>query len=140
MATYATVEDVANSYDGTIPADKLDWVGYRLNSAEVIVANKLGDIAAWIEAGKATADEIRLVLVSMVIRLLNNPKGIRTQSAGPFSYTLDRDNSSGKLFLSGEDRRLLGLSGAATVRVQDDALPYVVMKRGYEYPRDVQRP
>lgn len=129
MATYATVDDLRASYfEGDIP-DSLDAkLTVKLDEAEEIVRSLVpgGDLAAWITAGRTNAARVRMVLCNMVLRVLRNPTGVSTQSAGPFSMTLDRTVASGSLWLTREDRRLLGLAGAAqSVEMVDDALPYL---------------
>lgn len=120
MATYATVDDVAAEYDGTIADDQWDYVDRKLTSAELVVDAVAGDIGGRITAGKTTAARVRLVLATMVIRVLRNAGGVRTETVGPFSVTVDQQVSSGRLYVSREDRRLLGLRSAATTMALDD--------------------
>jgi len=66
------------------------------------------------------------VLCNMVLRIVRNPTGASTQTAGPFSQTLDRQVAAGRLLLTRDDRLLLGLAaGATSVEMSDDALPYL---------------
>lgn len=124
MSLFATPDDVAARYDGEIPDGQLAYIDQRLSDAELVVTATGGDITSRIIAGKTTAAAVRLVLCNMVIRILRNADGVRTQTVGPFSYTLDMQVASGRLFVSREDRRLLGLRpGASTVTLTDDALP-----------------
>ncbi|MGH3881953.1 MAG: fibronectin type III domain-containing protein [Gammaproteobacteria bacterium] len=127
MGGYATVGDVDAEYDGDIPVEQVGYVAQKLASAEVVLGAVAGDITARITAGKTTPDAVRLVLCNMVLRVLRNADGIRTQTAGPFSYTLDQQVASGRLYVSREDRRLMGMRpGASTVTLDDRALPHVV--------------
>jgi hypothetical protein len=135
VAVYATVEDVELEYDGTIPPSQIDWVDNKLTSAEVILLNTVRDLPARIDAGTVTIDAVRIVLCNMVIRLLNNPKGIRTQSAGPFSYTLGREVSVGHLYMTNSDKRLLGLPRAQSIALNDAGIPFVI-RRWHDYMRD----
>jgi Phage protein Gp19/Gp15/Gp42 len=127
VAVYATVDDLRDSYfEGDIAASLDEKLTVKLDEAEEIVSSYLpnGDIPAWIAAGNTNAKRVRMVLCSMVLRVLRNPTGANTQSAGPFSMTLDKAVASGKLWLTRDDRRLLGLRrGAQSVEIVDDALP-----------------
>lgn len=135
MAVYATVADVQAAYDGQVPGDQIGWVQNRLDHAERLVAMEAGDLAARITNGLTTADAIRAVLVEMVVRVLRNPQGYREEVAGPFSYRLDAALATGQLYLSREDRRLLGLRrGALTVALDDPALPWVHYSGGRTTP------
>lgn len=131
MTGYATPDDVINEYEGTIPSDRVDYVAQKLQSATTVLLARVksggyASIAALITAGRTDADSVRLVLCNMVCRILRNPQGFRTQTAGPFSTTVDAQVSSGRVFVSREDLRLLGLrAGAGNVTVDDPALPYV---------------
>jgi sulfur transfer complex TusBCD TusB component (DsrH family) len=132
VAFFATVDDVVARYDGEIPMDKLAYVDQQLSDAEVEVTAIAGDLMARIVAGKTTAAGIKVVLCRMVIRLLRNSDGVATQSVGPFSYTLDKQVASGRLFVSPADRRLLGLrGGSSSVALSDGALEHVA---AHPYP------
>ena len=124
MATYATVDDLRDRFEGDIPDSLEEKLTVRIEDAELIVARPMrGDIAAWIAAGKTTAAEVKMVLCNMVLRVLRNPTGTTTQSAGPFTATLDKAVASGKLFLTRDDRKALGLRrGRVSVEMEDDAL------------------
>jgi hypothetical protein len=126
VATYATVDDVVAEYDGTIGDDQIDYIDRKLTSAELMVQAVAGNIGARIGSGRTSFEAVKLVVVNMVIRLLRNPSGLRTQTVGPFSYSLDPQAASARLFVSREDRRLLGLSsgaaGSMSLSDGDDAL------------------
>lgn len=123
---YASVDDLRASYfEGEIPESLDPKLEVKLDEAERMVARYVPgkDIAAHIAAGRATAGDIKQVLCNMVLRIVRNPAGASTQSAGPFSMTLDRQVAAGRLLLTRDDRRLLGLqTGAMSVEMTDDAL------------------
>jgi hypothetical protein len=137
VATYATVDDVRDEYEGTIPVERNDYVEQKLVAAERILSapHNAGDLAELIASGQATAEDVRFVLCNMVLRLIRNPTGIRTQSAGPYSVTLDRQHAHAGLIVTKEDKKLLGLStGAMTLHLVDDTLSRVVRKPRYDFP------
>lgn len=127
MSIYATVDDLRNSFEGDIAPEQEPKLQHKLDEAEEIVASVVrgGDIAAHIASGRTNANRVRIVLCNMVLRWLRNPSGSQTQTAGPFSQTLDKTVAAGKLFLTRDDRRLLGLRrGPVSVELVDDALLY----------------
>ncbi len=130
VATYATVDDVVAEYDGTIADDQIEYVERKLTSAELVVKAVAGDIGARIGAGQTSFEAVKLVLCNMVIRLLRNPEGVRTQTVGPFSVSLDQSSSSAQLVITREDRQLLGLKARArgTVTLDDPALSHVLVR------------
>ena len=138
MATYATVDDVVAEYDGTIADDQIEYVERKLTSAELVVRSVAGDIGARIGSGQTTFDAVKLVLCNMVIRLLRNPEGVRTQTVGPFSVSVDPSVSSSQLLITREDRQLLGLRARArgTVTLDDPALCHVLRRPPLHRDRD----
>lgn len=129
MATFATVDDLRDSYfEGDIPEALDPKLEVKLDEAERMVARWVPgkDIAIYIASGRATAGDVKQVLCNMVLRIVRNPGGASAQSAGPFSMTLDRQVAAGRLLLTRDDRRLLGLqTGATSVEMADDALPHL---------------
>lgn len=130
MATYATVDDVVAEYDGTITDDQIEYIERKLTSAELVVKAVAGDIGARIGSGATSFEAVKLVLCNMVIRLLRNPEGVRTQTVGPFSVSLDQASSSAQLVITREDRQLLGLKARSrgTVTLDDPALQHVLVR------------
>lgn len=131
MPVWASVEDVRARFETDLPPAVEQRVRVRLEDAEAILTQQAGDLAARVEAGKTTPELVRIVLCDMVLRLLRNPAGARSQTAGPFAITLDQAVSSGKLVVTREDRRRLGLRGrATTLPVRDDALHHLPQRPG----------
>lgn len=130
MATYATIDDVVAEYDGTIGDDQIEYIERKLTSAELVVKAVAGDIGARIGSGATSFEAVKLVLCNMVIRVLRNPEGVRTQTVGPFSVSLDQAGSSAQLVITREDRQLLGMRARArgTVTLDDPALPWVLRR------------
>lgn len=130
MSTYAQLQDVETAWGQPIPPDaasQLLYVQGLLDEAETELEldPRIGSVAARLTAGVTTTERVRSAVVNMVLRVLRNPNGFRQQSAGPFSYTVDRSVASGKLTVTNRERRLLGaLTGAGSVSLSagDDAL------------------
>ena len=136
-SVYATVDDVVAEYDGTIADDQIDYIDRKLTSAELVVRSVAGSIESRIGSGQTSFEAVKLVLCNMVIRLLRNPEGVRTQTVGPFSVSLDQSSSSAQLVITKEDRQLLGLRARArgTITLDDPALCHV-LRHPPLWPRD----
>ena len=138
MATYATVDDLRNSYfEGDLAEALTPKLEVKLDEAEEILRSYVpgGDLAAWVTAGYTNPARLRMVLCNMVLRVVRNPTGATTQAAGPFSMSLDKAVASGHLWLTSKDRRLLGLlRGAGSVEMVDDALPLLARSPHRAFP------
>lgn len=125
MAPWATAFDVQARYEQDIPDNLANRIGTKLDDAQTIIESKLGDIQAAIDAERTSAKNVKLVLCDMVIRWLRNPSAMASEGVGPFSYRRDTSIRSGKLYLTPEDRQLLGLQrSATTLPMADDALEH----------------
>ena len=134
MAVYATVADLQDRYEGTIPEDAHTRLEVKLVEAENLIVKLLGGpaaLAARLARGAVTVDDLRTVECDMVLRLHRNPSGVTNQGAGPFTTGFNPTVASGNLWLTRENRALLGLrrSGAQSAEVVDDALRFPVKRR-----------
>lgn len=131
MPTWATAFDVQARYEDDIPENLASRVGTKLEDAVTIIENRLGDIQAAITAERTSAKNVKLVLCDMVIRWLRNPGAMASETVGPFAYRRDSSIRSGKLYLTADDRKLLGLQpGAVTIPLADDALRHPTRRPG----------
>lgn len=132
MATYAQLEDLLSRYEQPIPESSSAVVETRLDEAERLIRATMRaaglDLEEMITAGRTTADDVTDVICGMVARMLRNPTGAVSQSAGPFSMSVDPVAASGKLWLSREDKLKLGIRrrGGVSVELVDDALPCIL--------------
>lgn len=125
MQVYATVEDIAQRWGHDIPEERRAYVQSQIDAAHVRIRAKL-PIDGRVTRGEVSPETVRVVIEDMVLRVLRNPSGARTQQAGEFSITLDRSLSSGALTLTEEELELLGEGdGAYSVGVRDETLPQV---------------
>lgn len=126
MGNYAELRDVEDEWDQPIPQSMGAHVDLQIDKAEALLLAEVPDLAARIANDRlpnVTTATVKGVVVGMVVRKLLNPKGQRSGTRGPFSFTLDSTVAAGRLFLSREDRKILGLRrGARSIPMGDDTL------------------
>lgn len=62
--------------------------------------------------GYVDINEVRAVLAEMVIRRLRNPDALRTWNDDTYGQTVDSELSSGKIYVTDEERDQFALPGA----------------------------
>jgi hypothetical protein len=104
-----TADDVISRWVGSNPPD-LVAVGAFIEDASTLVRFEFPDIEARIDAdlddGGVPSEQVRLVIVRVVLRALRNPDNVRSRSDGPFSTTYAGDNP-GDLWLTDDERAML---------------------------------
>jgi len=76
------------------------------------------------------------VLCAMVLRVLNNPDGKLSEAVDDYQYRLDASVSTGALYLSGDERDLLGLGDGTSdnaFTIRQVAVPYRAMPVQWEF-------
>ena len=110
MGTYATVDSLrAAAFGIDIPAgEAADTAVARLiEKAEARILAQVPSIPGRVEAGTLAADLVGGVVEDMVLRVVSNPRGIRTVSIDDYQETVDKALSSGALYLTPEEVALL---------------------------------
>lgn len=127
MAIYANVVDVELRWNQAVPDASVEHVQTLLDDAEVLVLDLVPDLAARITSGRLTSGLVKYVVTAMVLRVLFNPKGLSSESAGDYSYQTNGTTGDRRMFIAADERRLLlGSRGrASTVALNDGALEYV---------------
>lgn len=64
---------------------------------------KVPTLVAQIEAGKIDIVLVKQAVVSAVSRVLNNPKGVRSAGVDDGQFTIDVEQSSGRLYIHEDD-------------------------------------
>lgn len=107
MGTWATVEDVEARWVRT-DENKVGTPTIQawIDDAEQVVSHEFPDIADRIDAGDLPVERVRMVVCSMVLRVLRNPQNHRSLSTGPFSVTFAGD-SPGGVWMTDEERAML---------------------------------
>lgn len=115
-----TAEDIRGAaYGIDIPAG----VGVDLQldrlvaKAEVRLAGLIPTLAARYAAGTIEADLVRGIVEDMVIRVVSNPKALRSIGLDDFNATIDSAVSSGRLYVTADEVALLSPRRPAGGRV-----------------------
>lgn len=120
---YATAADVDRRWDEPSFLDDPVMVAHvdaLLEEAEFFLGQRVPDLAFRLAEGTTKAQGVKLVLINAVIRLLNNPKGYQTESAGEssFSYPSVSGGISNDISFGPRDLALLGIRNNRTLSVK----------------------
>jgi hypothetical protein len=124
VGDFADTSTVELAWNQPVTGGTIDYVDYLIDKAERLVRDKVPTLDARITAGRLTDSTVGDVVVDMVVRLLRNPEGLSSESAGDYSYQRNAATGEGRLFLRPDElARLLGNPGqVSSVPVGDDAL------------------
>ena len=100
---YARLDEVVDSYEGTIPLDRMAWVAKQLKHATSLLRGKLPQLDTWIATGRVPASEACRVVCEVVLRRVRNPAGIRQENAETSGYVRDATAASGRLMVLDEE-------------------------------------
>lgn len=141
MGVYADVRAVELEWNRQVDGDALAHINWLIDKAESVLATIPG-LSARITAGTVTETNLRYVVAAMVVRVLRNPEGKRSETAGDYSYELASGSSGDSAWsLTSAERRLLGLGGRATsLQLVDDALEYPIKNYRWWEPGEVWLP
>jgi hypothetical protein len=110
------VDDVAARLGRPLADTERGQVQALLDDAETIIRARVPDLDDRVDAGRLAPAVVRLVLVAVVLRVVRNPGGYRSETAGDYSYTMDGRAASGALQVMPDEWRLLGVGdGAFTI-------------------------
>ncbi|WP_066303256.1 Gp19/Gp15/Gp42 family protein [Arthrobacter luteolus] len=109
--TYATVEDVVARFGRTLTAGESAQVGEWLEDLSSDVRLRIPEVEVHAQGDPDYGRLVKRVIAETIIAKLRNPEGLRqyTESVDDYSRTktVDKANSSGRLFISDEDWSLL---------------------------------
>ncbi len=98
----AVVGDVARQY-GTLTAAQEGLTAALLRAASSLVRAQFPAVDTLIAAGRLDPDVVALGVTNMVLRVLRNPSGLRSETIGPFSRTYDTEGAAGQLTITAAD-------------------------------------
>jgi hypothetical protein len=105
-APLATVGDVAELF-GTLGPVRQSLTVALLRHASRMIRSAFADVDARIAAGELDGDNVALAVVQMVLRVLRNPGGLRSETVGPFSRSWDTNAGIGLLEITPAETGLL---------------------------------
>jgi hypothetical protein len=109
---FAAIGDVGAQYGSMTPAED-SLAGWLLRAASNMVRARVPTIDQSIAAGTVSGDLVALAVTNMVLRVLRNPGGLRSETVGPFSRSYDTTVAAGLLVLTDDELSLLSPTGSA---------------------------
>ena len=106
MTTYATVAEVRTLH-GPMTDEQTATATDLLVRASAMLRGRVPGMDARIDAGTLDPVLASTAVVGMVLRVLANPRGVKSTSAGPYSTTWDSAVMSGLLQVRDEDLALV---------------------------------
>lgn len=110
----AVIGDVSGQF-GTLTAPQEGITNWLLRAASKLVRSQYPGIDAAITAGTLDADVVALGVAHMVLRVLRNPGGLRSETVGPFSRTYDTTAAAGLLVITAGEAAMFTVPTAVTV-------------------------
>ncbi len=111
-APLAVLDDVREQY-GTLTAAQVTLTNALLRAASKLVRSRHPLIDAQIAAGILDADVVALAITNMVLRVLRNPGGLRSETIGPFSRTFDTSAAAGLLVVTDAEEAMFTPAASA---------------------------
>lgn len=108
----AVVGDVSAQY-GTMGLAEESLTGWLLRNASNMLRGQRPLIDQQIREGKVSRDMAALAVTNMVLRVLRNPNGLRSETVGPFSRSWDTTTAAGLLVVTNDELGLIEPVGSA---------------------------
>ena len=77
-----------------------------LRAASKLVRGRFPGIDAMIADGTLDVEVVALGVTNMVLRVLRNPKGLRSETVGPFSRSFDTSSAAGELVITAAEEAM----------------------------------
>ena len=109
--TWTTPEDITDRWIGEDQPSDTDQLKVLIGDAEATLKAEFPDLPDRVDSGELAQPVVAMVVARMVIRILQNPAGLRqtTESVGPFSTNMTfAGDTPGQFSLTDADRRVLG--------------------------------
>lgn len=132
---FAAIGDVSVQF-GDLDDDQENLTAYLIKAASSLVRQRFKLVDTQIAAGLLDQDVVALTVSGMVLRVLRNPEGLRSETTGPFSRTYDTSAAAGLLVITPDDAGQLIPPGstaagatkfpvAGTIRIEPGMAPQV---------------
>lgn len=112
MGRFADVSDVTDRFEGTIPDDRLAWVGTRIDDVEAVLTGMVPSLEeSDLVIGEARLARVKTLVCNKVLDLYRNPEQAtqRTQTSGPYSEGVSFGRSVGAGWFTKEELRSVRL-------------------------------
>lgn len=119
-ANLATAEDVQQRLGRALTDEEMALAGVLVNDAARLILARIPDLADRLEAEKIDHETVAMVQANAVCRVLRNPDGYRSESAGSFSYQVDTRAAAGFLTILADEWELLGVGGSGSLAPATD--------------------
>ncbi|WP_018686530.1 Gp19/Gp15/Gp42 family protein [Actinokineospora enzanensis] len=116
---YAVPEDVSKRLGRPLTDPERELAAVLLGDAETMIRARLPDLDTRVATGRIARNLVVMIEANAVARVLRNPSGYTSETAGDYSYTLDVRAAAGYLTIPDTDWRDLGVNprgGAFTIR------------------------
>lgn len=130
-APLATIGDVTDQF-GVLSVAQEGLAGGLLRAASKMIRARFPAVDTLITAGRLDPDLVALAATNMVLRVLRNPGGLRSETIGPFSRAFDTTHAAGLLVLSSDEMPLL--SPTVTVSTAAVAVGTIMLRPGLAPP------
>lgn len=95
----AVLADVSEQF-GSMTAAQQTLTSALLRAASKLIRSRHPNIDQYIRDGAIDADVVALGVTNMILRVLRNPGGLRSETIGPFSRTYDTTVAAGLLVIT----------------------------------------
>jgi hypothetical protein len=98
MATYATWQDVVDTYELPIPAEHQPRIEKLLAQASARLTALVPSLPTRVNAGTVDPELPSSLVVDAVLRVYRNPAGVTQQTVGPFNRSFSKDAQHNDLY------------------------------------------
>lgn len=122
MVDFATQDDIEALWR-PLDASESGQVESLLRLASAMVRGRFPDLETRLYRSQIDSQLVADIVASMVVRAMRNPTGIKQETIGPVSYTVDARVASGYLFIDDAEAALLapaalpGARGFGSIRL-----------------------
>lgn len=109
----AVVGHVVEQFGALTPAQET-LTKSLLRAASAMIRGRFPAVDTLIAAGRLNPDLVALAVTNMVLRVLRNPAGLRSETIGPFSRSYDTKYAAGLLVLGEDELPLLTPTAVVT--------------------------
>lgn len=127
-----TSVQVDASYEGTILAQKTEWVNQKIDEAVRELLSFLPDIPTRIALGTLDPELVTDKVVAAVLRVVRNPTGIEQEAEGDYSYRMRNTVASGDIWYQEKD--LVALGWISPTKRDTPRTVFARASRGFGFP------